>query len=75
MKSRRHSNGNIFFCSQRIHLDIRIGEHFLDEAVVQAKDKVNKVNAEIEHLLEQIHHISKEQNYERVCVFLNINIK
>ncbi|XP_042727539.1 transmembrane emp24 domain-containing protein 11-like [Lagopus leucura] len=49
----------------RIHLDIRIGEHFLDEAVVQAKDKVNKVNVEIEHLLEQIHHISKEQNYER----------
>ncbi|XP_065592243.1 transmembrane emp24 domain-containing protein 11-like [Cyrtonyx montezumae] len=49
----------------RIHLDIRVGEHFLDEAVVQAKDKVNEVNVRIEHLLEQIHHISKEQNYER----------
>ncbi|XP_072192280.1 transmembrane emp24 domain-containing protein 11-like [Excalfactoria chinensis] len=49
----------------RIHLDIRIGEHFLDEAVVQAKDKVNEVNIRIEHLLEQIHHISREQNYER----------
>lgn len=49
----------------RIHLDIRIGEHFLDEAVVQAKDKVNEVNVRVEHLLEQIHHISKEQNYER----------
>ncbi|XP_003206059.1 transmembrane emp24 domain-containing protein 11-like isoform X1 [Meleagris gallopavo] len=49
----------------RIHLDIRVGEHFLDEAVIQAKDKVNKVNVRIEHLLEQIHHISKEQNYER----------
>ncbi|OXB78802.1 UNVERIFIED_CONTAM: hypothetical protein H355_011820 [Colinus virginianus] len=49
----------------RIHLDIRVGEHFLDEAVVQAKGKVNEVNVRIEHLLEQIHHISKEQNYER----------
>ncbi|XP_010708921.1 transmembrane emp24 domain-containing protein 11-like isoform X2 [Meleagris gallopavo] len=51
--------------AERIHLDIRVGEHFLDEAVIQAKDKVNKVNVRIEHLLEQIHHISKEQNYER----------
>ncbi|XP_015718403.1 transmembrane emp24 domain-containing protein 11-like [Coturnix japonica] len=49
----------------RIHLDIRIGEHFLDEAAVQAKDKVNEVQVRVEHLLEQIHHISREQNYER----------
>ncbi|XP_069651896.1 transmembrane emp24 domain-containing protein 11 isoform X2 [Haliaeetus albicilla] len=49
----------------RIHLDIRVGEHFLDESVVQAKDKVNEVNLRLEHLIEQIHHISKEQNYER----------
>jgi len=56
-------------------LDIRIGEHFLDEAVVQAKDKVNEVNVRVEHLLEQIHHISKEQNYERVCMFFNRNMK
>ncbi|XP_009891613.1 PREDICTED: glycoprotein 25L-like, partial [Charadrius vociferus] len=49
----------------RIHLDIRVGEHFLDESVVQAKDKVNEVNFRLEHLIEQIHHISKEQNYER----------
>ncbi|NXL88812.1 TMD11 protein, partial [Alectura lathami] len=49
----------------RIHWDIRVGEHFLDEAIVQAKDKVNEVNLRLEYLLEQIHHISKEQNYER----------
>lgn len=53
---------------QRIHLDIRVGEHFLDESVLQAKDKVNEVNMRLEHLIEQIHHVSKEQNYERVCV-------
>ncbi|NXA31317.1 TMD11 protein, partial [Eudromia elegans] len=49
----------------RIHLDIRVGEHFLDEAVAQAKDKVNDVSFNLEHLLEQIQHISKEQNYGR----------
>uniref|UniRef100_A0A8C4VLS6 GOLD domain-containing protein n=1 Tax=Gopherus evgoodei TaxID=1825980 RepID=A0A8C4VLS6_9SAUR len=49
----------------RIHLDIRVGEHFLDEAIAQAKDKVNEVNFRLGHLIEQIHHISKEQNYHR----------
>ncbi|XP_035181290.1 transmembrane emp24 domain-containing protein 11-like isoform X2 [Oxyura jamaicensis] len=51
--------------AERIHLDIRVGEHFVDEAVVRAKDKVNEVNFRLEHLIEQIHHVSKEQNYER----------
>ncbi|NWI17815.1 TMD11 protein, partial [Crypturellus soui] len=50
----------------RIHLDIRVGEHFLDEAVAQAKDKVNDVSFKLGHLLEQIQHIHKEQNYERL---------
>jgi len=56
-------------------LDIRVGEHFLDESVVQAKDKVNEVNVRLEHLIEQIRHVSKEQNYERVRMFPNGNIK
>ncbi|XP_067423738.1 transmembrane emp24 domain-containing protein 11-like [Emydura macquarii macquarii] len=49
----------------RIYLDIRVGEHFLDEVITQAKDKVNEVNFRLGHLIEQIHHISKEQNYHR----------
>ncbi|KAM9237061.1 transmembrane emp24 domain-containing protein 11-like [Leptosomus discolor] len=49
----------------RIHLDIRVGEHLLDESVVQAKDKVDEVNLRLEHLIEQINHVTKEQNYER----------
>ncbi|NWT85709.1 TMD11 protein, partial [Lanius ludovicianus] len=49
----------------RIHLDIRVGEHFLDESAIQAKDKVNEVNVRLEHLIEQIHHVTKEQDYER----------
>ncbi|NXR57087.1 TMD11 protein, partial [Hippolais icterina] len=49
----------------RIHLDIRVGEHFLDESAIQAKDKVNEVNVRLEHLIEQIHHVTREQDYER----------
>uniref|UniRef100_A0A671F2J0 GOLD domain-containing protein n=1 Tax=Rhinolophus ferrumequinum TaxID=59479 RepID=A0A671F2J0_RHIFE len=49
----------------RIHLDIRIGEHDLDAAIAQAKDKVNEVSFKLEHLIEQIEQIVKEQNYQR----------
>ncbi|XP_006111696.2 transmembrane emp24 domain-containing protein 11-like [Pelodiscus sinensis] len=49
----------------RIHLDIRVGENFFDEAIAQAKDKVNEVNFRLGHLIQQIDHISKEQNYHR----------
>ncbi|EPQ20450.1 Transmembrane emp24 domain-containing protein 11 [Myotis brandtii] len=50
---------------ERIHLDIRVGEHDLDAAIAQAKDKVNEVSFKLEHLIEQIEQIVKEQNYQR----------
>uniref|UniRef100_A0A2I3TE73 GOLD domain-containing protein n=3 Tax=Homininae TaxID=207598 RepID=A0A2I3TE73_PANTR len=49
----------------RIHLDIRVGEHDLDAAIAQAKDKVNELTFKLEHLIEQIEQIVKEQNYQR----------
>ncbi|XP_036777375.2 transmembrane emp24 domain-containing protein 11 [Manis pentadactyla] len=49
----------------RIHLEIRVGEHDLDAAIAQAKDKVNEVSFKLEHLIEQIEQIVKEQNYQR----------
>ncbi|XP_069486438.1 transmembrane emp24 domain-containing protein 11-like [Ambystoma mexicanum] len=49
----------------RIHFDVQVGEHLLDETIVQAKDKVNEVTLRLEHLTEQIHHIIKEQNHQR----------
>lgn len=76
MKKQRYSNEDIFFfCLKRLHLDIRIGEHFLDESAVQAKDKVNEVHDRLEHLIEQIHHVTREQDYERVCISPNGNFK
>lgn len=47
----------------------------MDESEVQAKDKVNEVNLQLEHLIEQIHHVSKEQNYERVRMLPNGTVK
>uniref|UniRef100_A0A2K5LT02 GOLD domain-containing protein n=4 Tax=Cercopithecinae TaxID=9528 RepID=A0A2K5LT02_CERAT len=49
----------------RIHLDIRVGEHDLDAAIAQAKDKVNELTFKLEYLIEQIGQIVKEQNYQR----------
>lgn len=53
---------------QRIHLEIRVGQHDLDAAIAQAKDKVNEVSFKLEHLIEQIEQIVKEQNYQRVSL-------
>ncbi|XP_044912631.1 transmembrane emp24 domain-containing protein 11 isoform X1 [Felis catus] len=49
----------------RIHLEIRVGQHDLDAAAAQAKDKVNEVSFKLERLIEQIEQIVKEQNYQR----------
>ncbi|XP_037386200.1 transmembrane emp24 domain-containing protein 11-like [Talpa occidentalis] len=49
----------------RVHLDIRVGEHDLDVAIAQAKDKVNEVSFKLEHLTEQIEQILREQDYQR----------
>ncbi|KAM5272508.1 transmembrane emp24 domain-containing protein 11-like [Ctenodactylus gundi] len=49
----------------RIHLDIRVGEHDLDAAIAQAKDKVNEVTFKLEHLIEQAKQILREQDYQR----------
>lgn len=57
---------------QRIHLEIRVGEHDLDAAIAQAKDKVNEVSFKLEHLIEQIEQIVKEQNYQRVSLLIQL---
>ena len=63
----KHVSSLLLFV-QRIHLDIRVGEHDLDAAITQAKDKVNEVSFKLEHLIEQIEQIVKEQNYQRVSL-------
>lgn len=64
----QYAISSFLLLEQRIHLDIRIGEHDLDTAIAQAKDKVNEVTFKLEHLIEQIEQILKEQNYQRVSL-------
>lgn len=61
----KHASSFSLF-AQRIHLDIRVGEHDLDAAIAQAKNKINEVSFKLEHLIEQIEQVVKEQNYQRV---------
>ncbi|KAG8508622.1 Transmembrane emp24 domain-containing protein 11 [Galemys pyrenaicus] len=50
----------------RVHLDILVGEHDLDAAIAQAKDKVKEVSFKLQHLMEQVEQILREQHYQRV---------
>lgn len=59
---------------QRIHLEIRVGQHDLDAAAAQAKDKVNEVSFKLERLIEQIEQIVKEQNYQRVSLPIRLTL-
>ncbi|MEE6462784.1 hypothetical protein FKM82_001700 [Ascaphus truei] len=49
----------------RIHFDIQVGEHPLDDFVIDAKDKVQDVTNRLEHLSGEIHHILRVQDYQR----------
>ncbi|XP_043919320.1 transmembrane emp24 domain-containing protein 11-like [Protopterus annectens] len=74
-----HSSGEHHICFQsnstniiaiggsklRLHMDIQVGEHSLDDSLAEANDKVNEVKLRVQHLTEQIQHIGKEQNYQR----------
>ena len=56
----------VSLCSQRVHLDISIGEAAVDYAQVAAKEKLTELQLRIRQLLDQVEQISKEQAYQRV---------
>ncbi|KAM8939901.1 transmembrane emp24 domain-containing protein 11-like [Pelodytes ibericus] len=62
-----NSTNLISFASDklRIHFDLQVGEHPLDYAVIDTKDKVKEVSFSLEHLRGEINHILKEQEYQR----------
>jgi hypothetical protein len=57
------------FLSQRIHLDIQVGEHAIDYAQVAQKEKLSELQLRLRQLMDQVEQITKEQNYQRVCFF------
>ncbi|CAJ0935841.1 unnamed protein product [Ranitomeya imitator] len=59
----RHSG--ILKSRERVHLDVQVGEHPLDYASVDPKDKVKEVSYSLEHLRGEVDHITKDQEYQR----------
>lgn len=65
--------------SQRVHLDIQVGEHANNYAEIAAKDKLTELQLRVRQLVEQVDQIQKEQNYQRVgsthlCCFIEISL-
>lgn len=54
--------------SQRVHLDIQVGEHANNYAEIAAKDKLTELQLRVRQLVEQVDQIQKEQNYQRVSL-------
>ena len=62
---------------QRVHLNIRVGEHAVDYQQIVAKDKLNDLQLRMRQLMDQVEQINKEQAYQRVshqCVHLIISL-
>lgn len=54
------------FLTQRVHLDIEVGEHANNYPEIQEKDKLTELQLRVRQLLDQVEQIQKEQNYQRV---------
>ena len=64
---------------QRVHLNIRVGEHAVDYEQIVAKDKLNDLQLRMRQLMDQVEQITKEQAYQRVSnyefIILLVGIK
>lgn len=67
-----YSNTSQWFSGSqlRVHFDIQVGEHAVDYAQVAQKEKLTELQLRIRQLLNQVDQITKEQNYQRVCLGL-----
>lgn len=67
-----YSNSTAWFSGSqlRVHLDIQVGEHAIDYANVAQKEKMSELQIRIRQLLGQVEQITKEQNYQRVGLFI-----
>ena len=60
--------------TQRVHLDISVGEEAIDYQQVQSREKLSDLQVQIRQLLDQVETITKEQNYQRVSCFQYLTI-
>ncbi|KAG5263293.1 hypothetical protein AALO_G00263260 [Alosa alosa] len=74
-----HASGQHFLCMQsnstrfsvfagerlRVHLDVQMGEHSIDPSAVKAKDTVKTMEYSLQHLIDQMNYIARQQDYQR----------
>ena len=50
-----------------------MGEHAIDPSAVKAKDTVKTMEYSIQHLIDQMNYIARQQDYQRVRHFSSYN--
>ena len=61
----------VFILFQRVHLDIQVGDHAIDYQDVANKEKLSELQLRVRQLLDQVEQIQKEQNYQRVSIWID----
>lgn len=71
-----YSNSTAWFSGSqlRVHLDIQVGDQAIDYANVAQKEKLTELQLRIRQLLDQVETITKEQNYQRVRVWIFLGV-
>ncbi|XP_051506469.1 transmembrane emp24 domain-containing protein 11-like [Myxocyprinus asiaticus] len=74
-----HASGQHFLCmksnstrfsvfagdSLKVHLDVQMGEHTIDPSAAKAKDTMKAMEYNLQHLIDQIRYISRQQDFQR----------
>uniref|UniRef100_A0A8C1BYB0 Si:ch211-255i20.3 n=1 Tax=Cyprinus carpio carpio TaxID=630221 RepID=A0A8C1BYB0_CYPCA len=53
----------------KVHLDVQMGEHTIDPNAAKAKDTMKTMEYSLQHLIDQMRYISRQQNFQRVLQF------
>jgi hypothetical protein len=72
-----YSNSTAWFggAQLRVHLDIEVGEHAIDYTEIASKEKLTELQLRVRQLLDQVEQITKEQNYQRVCMQISLSFE
>uniref|UniRef100_A0A671K9W4 Transmembrane emp24 domain-containing protein 11-like n=1 Tax=Sinocyclocheilus anshuiensis TaxID=1608454 RepID=A0A671K9W4_9TELE len=49
----------------KVHLDVQMGEHTIDPNAAKAKDTMKAMEYNLQHLIDQMRYISRQQNFQR----------
>lgn len=71
----QHAQDNQLICLchvvQKLHLDIQMGEHTIGHDTDKTKDKMETLESNLSHLVDQMKYITMQQEYQRVSPLLH----